>query len=50
MQMSRIAIAAFAGLLLSLVSAQTIYPPTLANCTMEEKIAALAPAHVGVVD
>ena len=48
-QMPRIAIVALAGLLLSPVSAQTIYPPTLANCTMEEKIAALAPAHVGVV-
>lgn len=49
MQIPRISIAALAGLLLSPASAQTIYPPTLANCTMEEKIAALAPAHVGVV-
>lgn len=33
----------------TLVSAIPIYPATLANCSMQQKVADLAPAHIGVV-
>ena len=29
--------------------ATVVYPPSLANCTVQQKIAALAPSHIGVV-
>lgn len=31
------------------VRAAVVYPPTLANCSIQQKVAALAPSHVGVV-